>query len=343
VKLLAQPPKESDGSIDVDPIFARALSLRKVRRVLKPEGDMRGTQFAELSIFVAVAEQASFTRAAKRLGRSTATLSQTVRALEERLGVRLLNRTTRSVSLTDAGERLMKQLQPLFEAFDEAVESVNAFRDKPAGHLRLLAPPLAAKCVLAPLLTDFLFEYPEISVEVSIDMAVTEVVASHFDAGFRQGDRVAREMSAVRISDDLNFVAVASPEYLALRGKPMVPSDLHAHNCIRLRLPGGEFLSWAFHVGEKTVEFEVEGSVIVSDPELALSAALEGLGINYTLDVHAAPMIADGRLVRVLEESGPSPTEGFFLFYPNRAKNPATLQALIDFLRASIGTHKGHA
>jgi DNA-binding transcriptional LysR family regulator len=304
---------------------------------------MRGTQFAELSIFVAVAEQASFTRAAKRLGRSTATLSQTVRALEERLGVRLLNRTTRSVSLTDAGERLMKQLQPLFEAFDEAVESVNAFRDKPAGHLRLLAPPLAAKCVLAPLLTDFLFEYPEISVEVSIDMAVTEVVASHFDAGFRQGDRVAREMSAVRISDDLNFVAVASPEYLALRGKPMVPSDLHAHNCIRLRLPGGEFLSWAFHVGEKTVEFEVEGSVIVSDPELALSAALEGLGINYTLDVHAAPMIADGRLVRVLEESGPSPTEGFFLFYPNRAKNPATLQALIDFLRASIGTHKGHA
>jgi DNA-binding transcriptional LysR family regulator len=304
---------------------------------------MRGTQFAELSIFVAVAEQASFTRAAKRLGRSTATLSQTVRALEERLGVRLLNRTTRSVSLTDAGERLMKQLQPLFEAFDEAVESVNAFRDKPAGHLRLLVPPLAAQCVLAPLLADFLLEYPEISLEVSIDMAVTEVVASHFDAGFRQGDRVAREMTAVRISDDLHFVAVASPEYLAQRGKPTVPSDLHAHNCIRLRLPGGEFLSWVFRVGEKVVEFEVEGSVIVSDPELALSAAVEGLGINYTLDEHAAPMIADGRLVRVLEESGPSPTEGFFLFYPNRAKNPATLQALIDFLRRSVRTHKHRA
>jgi DNA-binding transcriptional LysR family regulator len=299
---------------------------------------MRGTQFAELSVFVSVAEQASFTRAAKRLGRSTATLSQTVRALEERLGVRLLNRTTRSVALTDAGERLMKQLQPLFEAFDEAVESVNAFRDKPAGHLRLLAPPLAAKCVLAPLLADFLLEYPEISVELSIDLAITEVVASHFDAGFRRGDRVAREMTAVRVSDDLHFVAVASPEYLALHGKPTVPSDLHAHNCIRLRLPGGEFLPWVFRVGEKDVEFEVEGSVIVSDPELALSAALEGLGINYTLGGHAAPMIADGRLVPVLEQSGAPPTEGFFLFYPTRVRNPAALEALIEFCRTRVRT-----
>jgi DNA-binding transcriptional LysR family regulator len=228
----------------------------------------------------------------------------------------------------------MKQLQPLFEAFDEAVESVNAFRDKPAGHLRLSAPPLAVKCVLEPLLADFLLEYPEICVEISIDLAVTDV-ASQFDAGLRRGDRVAREMTALRVTDDLHFVAVASPEYLAQHGKPAAPSDLHAHNCIRIRLPGGEFFPWVFRIGEKAVEFEVDGSVVVSDPELALGATLEGLGINYTLDAHAAPMIADGRLVQVLEESGPSPADGFFLFYPNRAKNPATLEALIQFFRAS--------
>ena len=312
---------------------------------------MRGTQFAELSVFVAVAEQASFTRAAKRLGRSTATLSHSVRALEEQLGVRLLNRTTRSVALTEAGERLMKQLQPVLEAFDEAVESVNAFRDKPVGHLRLLAPPLAAKFLLEPLLPGFLLEYPEISVELSIDMAVTDVVASNFDAAFRRGDCVTRDMTAVRVTDDLRFVAVAAPEYLARYGKPTVPSDLHGHSCIRFRLPraeflpwtfrDGDFLPWTFRVGETVVEFEVEGSVIVGDdPELALAMTIEGLGISYTFDEYAAPMIADGRLVRVLEESVPPPTDGFFLFYPTRGRNPATLDALIEFLRGSFLTKK---
>jgi DNA-binding transcriptional LysR family regulator len=298
---------------------------------------MRGTQFAELSVFVAVAEQASFTRAAKRLGRSTATLSQTVRALEERLGVRLLNRTTRSVALTEAGERLMKQLQPLLEAFDEVVESVNEFRDKPVGHLRLFVPPLAATCLLEPLLAGFLLEYPEVSVELSVNLPVTDVVPGNFDAAFRRDDRVGRDMTAMRVSDDLHFVAVAAPEYLARSGKPTVPSDLHAHNCVRLRLPGGEFLPWAFRVGESVVEFDVEGSVIVSDPELAISAALEGLGISYTFDEYVAPMIADGRLVRVLEESAP-PTDGFFLFYPTRAKHSAALEALIEFFRTSFRT-----
>jgi DNA-binding transcriptional LysR family regulator len=300
---------------------------------------MRGTQFAELSVFVAVAEQASFTKAAKRLGRSTATLSQTVRALEEQLGVRLLNRTTRSVALTEAGERLMEQLRPLFAAFDDAVESVNAFREKPAGHLRLLVPPLAAKCVVAPVLADFLSEYPEISVEISVELT-TDIVTGNFDAGFWFGDRVVRDMIAVRVTDDVHHVAVAAPDYLTRHGKPTVPSDLYAHNCIRFRYPSGEFLPWAFRVGEKIVEFEVEGSIIVSDPELALSAALEGIGINYTFDKFVAPMIASGQLVQVLEESAPPPTTGIFLFYPNRAKNPAALDALIEFLRANLGRAK---
>lgn len=309
---------------------------------------MRGTEFAELSVFVAVAEQASFTRAARRLGRSTATLSQTVRALEERLGVRLLNRTTRSVALTEAGERLMTQLQPLLGAFDEALESVNAFRDTPAGHLRLVAPPLVVKCLLEPLLADFLQQYPEISLDLSVDMAVGDVVGGDFDAGFRRGDRVAHGMSTVRVSDDLRFITVAAPQYLARRGTPAAPSDLHAHDCIRLRLPGAEFLPWTFRGGEflpwallvdgTVVEFEVRGSMIVNDPDLALGAAREGLGITYTFEDHAAPLIADGRLVRLLPQSLPPPTDGIFLFYPTQARNPAALEALVEFLRTRFQT-----
>jgi DNA-binding transcriptional LysR family regulator len=309
---------------------------------------MRGTEFAELSVFMAVAEQASFTRAALRLGRSTATLSQTVRALEERLGVRLLNRTTRSVSLTEAGERLMTQLQPLLGAFDEALESVNAFRDTPAGHLRLLAPPLVVKCLLEPMLAGFLSQYPELSLELSIDMAVGDVIAGDFDAVFRRGDRVPHGVTAERVSDDLRFVVVAAPQYLAKRGTPAAPRDLHAHDCIRLRFPGaeflpwtfrgGEFLPWAFLVGGTVVEIEVRGSMIVSDPDLALGAAREGLGISYTFDDHAAPLIADGRLVRVLAESLPPPTDGIFLSYPTQARNPAALEALVEFMRTSFRT-----
>jgi DNA-binding transcriptional LysR family regulator len=298
---------------------------------------MRDPQFSELSAFIAVAEEASFTRAAKRVGRSIASLSETVRALEEQLGVRLLNRTTRSVGLTEAGERLVTQLRPLLDAFDEAVEAVNAFRDTPAGHLRLVAPPPVAKFVLAPVLADFLSQYPEISIEISVESATTDIAARHFDAGFRCGDRVARDMVAVRITEDSRFIAAAAPAYLANHGRPVVPSDLQAHNCIRLRFPDGAFFPWTFIVDDKAVEFEVEGSVIVSEPELALNAALEGLGIVYTLDEYVAPMIGDGRLVRVLEESTLPPSGGFFIYYPSRRKNPAALDALIEFLCVNRG------
>jgi DNA-binding transcriptional LysR family regulator len=304
---------------------------------------MRGHQYAELSAFVEVAEQASFTKAAKRLGLSTATLSQTIRALEERLGVRLLNRTTRSVAPTDAGERLLTQIRPLLDGFHSAIESVNAFRDRPAGHLRLTMPPPVAKFVLAPLLAGFLEKYPEIVVDVAVESSLTDIVAGRFDAGFRRGDLVARDMIAVRATDDLRHVVVAAPDYLARHGRPQTPADLHGHNCIRLRLPAGDFIPWQFVVDGKAAECDVEGSVIVNDPELVVSAALEGIGVAYIVEEYVAAMIQDGRLVSLLEDSAVPAANGFFLFYPSRRQNPAALQALIEFVRANQRANAGAA
>jgi DNA-binding transcriptional LysR family regulator len=298
---------------------------------------MRGNHFAELSAFVAVAEQASFTNAARRLGLSTATLSQTVRALETRLGVRLLNRTTRSVAPTDAGERLLSQLRPLLDGFDAAIESVNAFREKPAGRLRLTMPPPVARFVLAPVLARFQAQYPEIAIEATVESALTDIVAGRYDAGFRRGHLVARDMIATRVTNDMNYRVVASPDYVARRGRPRTPADLAAHNCIRYRLPEGGFIPWFFVVDGKTVEFEVEGSVVViNDPELVISAALEGIGVAYLYEEYVAALVASGRLVSLLDTSFLPVTDGFFLFYPDRRQNPASLRALIEFLRADL-------
>jgi len=297
---------------------------------------MRGTQFAELSAFVAVAEQASFTKAAKQIGLSTATLSQTIRALEERLGVRLLNRTTRSVSPTEAGERLLARLRPALDGFADALESINAFRDRPAGHLRLTVPPPVATFVLAPLLASFLRQYPEIALEISSEAALVDIVASRFDAGIRIGPRVARDMIAVPITDKLRVAVVASPEYLAQHPRPQTPKGLRTHNCIRLRLGTGGIFPWYFAVDGKGIEFEVEGSLIVNENELAVRAAVDGVGIYYGLEDYVAPMIADGRLVPLLDEWVPPPADGFYLYYPSRRQNPAALQALIEFLRANF-------
>jgi DNA-binding transcriptional LysR family regulator len=305
---------------------------------------MRGTHFAELSAFVAVAEQASFTRAARRLGLSTATLSQTVRALEDHLGVRLLNRTTRSVAPTDAGERLLAQLRPLLNGFEAAIESVNDFRQTPAGHLRLTMPPPVARFVLAPVLARFLEQYPEIIIETTVESGLTDIVAGRYDAGFRRGNLVARDMIATRVTKDMHYLVVASPDYVARRGSPQTPADLYAHNCIRYRLPGGVFIPWVFIVDGKTVEFDVEGSVIViNDPELVISAALEGIGVAYLYEEYVASLVADGRLVSLLDKSVLPVTEGFFLFYPSRRQNSAALRAFIDFLRSDSKIQRNSA
>ena len=298
---------------------------------------MRSLNLPGLTVFVAIVEHGSFAAAARHLGLSTPSVSQALRGLEERLGVRLLNRTTRSVAPTDAGERLLTQLRPLLDGFDAAIESVNAFREKPAGHLRLTMPPPVARFVLAPVLARFLQQYPEIVIETTVDSGLTDIVAGRYDAGFRRGNLVARDMIATRVTNDMHYRVVASPDYVARRGLPQTPADLGAHNCIRYRLPGGGFIPWMFVVDGKTVEFDVEGSVVViNDPELVISAALEGIGIAYLYEEYVASLVADGRLVSLLDKSALPVTDGFFLFYPSRRQNPAALRALIEFLRSDL-------
>jgi DNA-binding transcriptional LysR family regulator len=299
---------------------------------------MRGTRFAELSAFVEVAEHGSFTKAAAHLGVSTGSLSQTIRALEESLGVRLLNRTTRSVALTEAGGRILTRLRPLLDDFAAVVDSANAFRDRPAGRLRLTVPPGVETYLIGPLLARFLRQYPEIVIEISVDATMTDIVAGRYDAGIRFGKRIARDLIAVRISDEIRHVVVASPDYLARYPRPQTPQDLLSHNCIRMRFPSGAFLPWQFAMEGQILELEVDGSVIVNEPELLVRAALDGIGLLYMVEDYVEPMISAGQLVPVLEEWMPPPSDAFFLYYPSRRQNTAALQALIDFLRRSLRT-----
>jgi DNA-binding transcriptional LysR family regulator len=307
---------------------------------------MSRSGFTELSAFVAVAEHTSFSKAAGKLGVSKARLSQTVRALEEQLGVRLLNRTTRSVALTEAGERFLAELRPLLDGFDAAIESVNAFRDRPAGHLRLTVPPPVARFVLGPVLGRFLERYPDIVIEATVESALTDIVAGRYDAGIRRGNVVARDMVAVRVTDDMRYRVVASPDYLARHSRPRSPADLQAHNCIRYRLPAGGFIPWLFVIDGNVVELTVSGSVVViNDPDLVISAALAGIGVAYLYEEYVSSLIDEGRLVSLLDQAALPITDGFFLFYPSRRQNPAALAALVEFLRSELrtGTARGNA
>jgi DNA-binding transcriptional LysR family regulator len=293
---------------------------------------MRGTEFGELSAFMAVAEQRNFTRAAKHLGISPATLSETIRNLEERLGVRLLNRTTRSVAPTEAGDKLLARLRPVIDDYEAAIDSLNEFRDKPAGLLRLTVAPPAAQTVLAPLLAKFLAQYPDIKLEISIDSANIDIVAQQFDAGIRAGDRVDRDMIAVKITEEWRSALVGAPDYLARRGTPKAPQDLAAHNCIRLRVASGTILPWRFQEDGKGFEIAVSGSLILNDASLMSPALLGGVGLAQLPRAYVANGIADGRLVSLLDEWQPSGAP-FALYYSSRRQTPAALQALIDFLR----------
>jgi DNA-binding transcriptional LysR family regulator len=287
-----------------------------------------------MNAFIAVAERRSFAKAAVQLGLSRSRLSETIRGLEERLGVRLLNRTTRSVAPTEAGERLLARLRPLLDDFSAALDSINAFRDKPAGLLRLTVPPPIASFMLAPLLARFLAEYPEISLEISSDAALTDIVAHRFDAGMRPGERVERDMIAVRIGA-VRSAVVAAPDYLARHPRPKTPQDLADHNCILIRLPSGATFPWPFEKGGQRVEAAVSGRLTVNDERLALRAALDGVGVLYTTLEPVAPLIEEGRLVPLLEDWQ---TRGamLFLYYPSRRQVPAPLQAFIEFLRANV-------
>jgi DNA-binding transcriptional LysR family regulator len=294
---------------------------------------MRGTQFAQLTAFVAVAEHSSFTRAATYLGISTPTLSQTIRALEEQFGVRLLNRTTRSVALTEAGEELLGRLNPVMEGMRNAVDAVNAFRDKPTGTIRLTVHPVAAVTVMAPLVARFSAEYPEIRLEISVDDERIDIVSERFDAGIQLGDSIAQDMIAIPVGAKLRLSTVASPDYLARSAPLSAPHDLKQHNCIKYCSGGDDTgRSWTFRKADREVEVSVAGSLNVNDLDFALRAGLDGLGIVQLPEVLVAPYVADGRLIPVLADWSPQGAD-FVLFYSSRRHVPVKLRAFIDFLR----------
>jgi DNA-binding transcriptional LysR family regulator len=293
---------------------------------------MRGTRFAELSAFVAVAEHRNFTKAATLLGVSLSTLSETVRSFEERLGVRLLNRTTRSVALTEAGERLLIDAQPLLNGIDKAIEAVNSFRDKPIGALRLSMSRAAAVAMVGPLLPQFLAKFPEIKLEVNVDDTHSDIVGGRFDAGIRIGERIAKDMIAVRLLDKIRWMAVASPAYLARHPAPATLEDLHAHNCVRLRWDwDGSIQPWVFENAGRRLEVPVSGSLILNDIYLVLNAVLDGIGIGYISELLISKRVADGQLVPLLGDW--YGYRAVYLYYPSRRHVPGPLRAFIDFMR----------
>ena len=285
-----------------------------------------------LAAFLAVAEERSFTRAAKRLGVSPSALSHAIRGLEERIGIRLLARTTRSVAATDAGEQLIARLRPALSDIRAALDQVSGFRDRPAGRVRLVMPRLAARMVLAPKLAQFAREYPDVVLEVTTDDSPLDLVAGRFDAGIHLGEFIARDMIAVRVSPDHRLAIVGSPRYFASHAKPESPRELTSHRCINIRMGSAGVYRWEFDKGDESLAVAVEGPLNVDDVEICIRAAIDGIGLASSFEEDVAPHLASGALVRVLEDWCP-PFAGFFLYYPSRRQHPAALSALIDTLR----------
>lgn len=288
---------------------------------------------SDLVAFLAVAEAQSFTRAAAQLGVSQSALSQTLRNFETRLGVRLLTRTTRRVSPTEAGERLLQTLGPHFAEVDAALEAVGELRERPAGTIRLTATENAASHVLWPALARFLPYYPEIKVEIVIDYGLTDIVAGRFDAGVRPGETVASGMIAVRIAPDMRMAVVGAPAYFATRKPPKTPQDLTGHNCINLRLPThGGLYAWEFEKAGREVNVRVDGQLVFGNAELILRAARDGFGLAYLTEQQCLADLEAGRLVRVLADWCP-PFSGYHLYYPSRRQPTHAFSLLVDALR----------
>lgn len=294
---------------------------------------MRGSEFAELKAFAAVVERASFARAAEHLGLSPSALSQTIRHLEERLGARLLNRTTRSVAPSAAGEQLYKRIAPLFREMDAAVAEAGEATARVSGTLRINTLGIAAREIISPRLSRFHQAYPDVVLDIVVDDALADIVAGRFDAGIRVGGRLEKDMIAVRLTPDLDMAAVASPGYLARRGSPKTPAELHDHACINWRLQmDGRPYRWEFEKRGKRLEVPVDGPVVTNHADVGIAAALNGLGIAYHFERDGlAEHLAQGRLVRLLADWSIT-RPGLFLYYPNRQHRPALLGAFIDCL-----------
>lgn len=295
---------------------------------------MRGSEYAELKAFVAIAEHGSFRRAAAQLGMSASALSQTLRTLEERLGTRLVNRTTRSLALTEAGAKLLGTLRPAFADLEAAVAEASSRDGEVAGRLRINSTRDAATHYLAPLIATFLQAYPGIQLEVVTDDRLVDIVGLGFDAGVRLGERLEQDMIAIRLSGELEMKVVAAPRYLERFGTPLIPQDLHAHQCLTYRRPtDGSLYRWEFERDGKTLEVAVNGPLVVSDPEMLTRVAQDGAGIAYVFGHHAQRLLDEGTLVQILAEWTPA-FAGFYLYYPSRRLMAPPLRALVDFLSA---------
>lgn len=292
---------------------------------------MHRAEFAELNAFVAVAERRSFARAARHLGVVPSTISQTVRALEDRLGIRLLNRTTRSVSLTDAGERLLTRIRPAIMELSAAIDDLDQRPTGPSGMLRLSVSNVAAQIVLAPMIKDFLAAHPAISLDITADDNMVDLANERFDAGIRVGRFVAKDMQAVRLSEPSRSIAIATPEYLRRSPSLADPHDLQNHNCVRLRSADHVHV-WDFARGRRKLRLQVNGTLIVNSMHLVLRAVLEGIGVGYSIESYVASEIAARRLVPLLADWS-AEHHSYYLYYPGRRQLPVPLQAFIAFAR----------
>src|SRR5580658_8921752 len=299
---------------------------------------MQRGSLADLTAFIAVADHLSFRAAASRLGVTPSALSHSMRQLEDRLGIRLLHRTTRSVSLTDAGVRLLERVRPAIEQIVGALDDLNLERDRPVGRLRIHAIHTAASAVIAPIWVRFLSTYPEVHLELQVGEAPLDIVAKGFDAGIGPHDRAAGDMITVRVMGPMKVAVVGAPSYFAQRRRPRTPDDLARHSCVQYRRAAdGAVFDWPFERNGSSQKIAVNGRVMVNTPDLAVRAAVDGLGVTYTIEALAEPFLRSGQLVRVLEEWSPS-FEGLFLYYPGHRQVPATLRALIDMIRAVRGS-----
>lgn len=290
-------------------------------------------EFSEMRAFLEVARERSFTRAAARLGVTRSALSHTVRALEERLGVRLLARTTRDVAPTAAGERLAEGIEPHFESIAAEISALSALRDKPSGRVRIVCPDDAIDLVFRPRLTGFLRDYPDISVEFVVDNGFTNIVERQFDAGVRLGEAVAKDMVAVRVGADVRYAVVGSPDYFARRSAPSVPQDLTGHNCINLRLPtSGSIYSWEFQKDAREFTVRVDGQLTFNNLGPALDAAVDGLGLAYAPAEFVQRYLDSGQLREVLTNWCPT-FQGYYLYYPSRRHPSPAFSAVVDAFR----------
>src|SRR3984893_15601273 len=299
---------------------------------------MNRGNLADLTAFVAVADHLSFRAAASRLGVTPSALSHTMRQLEERLGGRLLHRTTRSVSLTDGGSRLLERLRPAIDQIAGALDDLSSKQERPSGTVRIQTIHTAVGAAIEPILRRFLSTYPEVRLELGVDEARIDIVAKGFDAGIGPRDRAAADMIAVRVMGPMKSAVVGTPSYFAKHRPPGTPEDLARHSCVQIRMTSdGTVLAWPLERNRQSRRISVEGRVMVNNADLSVRAAVDGLGIAYTLEALAEPFLRSGQLVRILEDWSPS-FEGLFLYYPGHRQVPATLRALIDMIRTGRGS-----